>query len=318
MSNEVNYLPAPPPLKDETPGDPPEPGNVFIPGSWGWNTPSNSYLWEPGSWSAPQPGWSWVAPSYNWTPGGYIPSGGYWDYAPARRGTAFAPVFVSPALRTRPGYSYLPTQIVPPEVIGNFLTGPGVGPRSTYNNARFVDFKTAPRIKRVAVPPALRAAEAKFARELREVGHLRHVLEKKLAGPRRSPYRGRLALPKPRPHRKVTTPRHPLHHRYADRPRPKTDARHEGKKSPSSRITRKAPPKHTGGKVAPKSKPGVKKPGARKTPGAKKKPAAKSKPGAKKKGGAGKKGGKGKKSGAAKKGGGKKKGGAAKKGGKKK
>src|SRR5580692_9297224 len=43
-------LPAPPELKDETPGPAPSENDVWIEGYWWWDAPKHNYVWSPGFW----------------------------------------------------------------------------------------------------------------------------------------------------------------------------------------------------------------------------------------------------------------------------
>jgi hypothetical protein len=344
---ELTYLPAPPALKAETPGERPDASSVFIPGAWTWTDATRTYAWEPGSWVAAQPGWTWVSPRYSWTPAGYTPAGGYWDYDPAKRGVVFAPVRVPVTVLRRPGYSYLPTQAVLPSNVARYIpSDPGVS-RFTFKDPRFTNFASVPGVTRLR--PAQRTELATLYGDLLRAGLARKPLEGRLAGvPRTTVVREPYNLPRPRPRVNVNLPRHPRNygvpsraivrdparrtrpiHRLTSKPGVKTPR--ASRKPGSKRVTRPSTRK----KPTSRAKPGLrhrpKKPGttgkrpkkgsgrAGKKPGGKGKSAGKGKKGGKKPGkkpGGKKKGGKGKKGG--KKPGGKKKGGKGKKGGKKK
>jgi hypothetical protein len=355
---EVTYLPQPPALPAQDPGDPPAPGNVYVPGSYAWSPGTSGYTYSPGYWTAAQPGWSWTPQTYAWSPGGYVPSGGYWDYDPKNRGVAFAPQYVPQAYRRQPNYTYTPTQVLSPTSVANYLPGPTAGPRYTYNDPTYVNYGSAPGVRRVPVGP-LRRDLAKLAQDLRRLNNLRRQLENKIAGPRKAPHKAGLAVPRPRGRKAAANPpTHPRNHKVAQKPRGdrpnRTAGRTDPKKKPGSRVTRKANPKKPAaksggkkpagkkpqakagkgkkspkskagkGKKSPKSKAGKGKKSPKSKAGKGKKGGAKSKAGKGKKGGAKSKAGKGKKGGAkskagkGKKGGAKSKAGKGKKGGKSK
>jgi len=96
-TQEVNYVPYPPPQIDAGPSTPaPQPNDVYNPGCWVWR--ESRYLWRPGFWVTYQPDWVWVPARYVWTPGGCIFVDGYWDHRLDERGLLFCPVRI---LRTR-------------------------------------------------------------------------------------------------------------------------------------------------------------------------------------------------------------------------
>jgi hypothetical protein len=107
----VQYLPQPPESLERGPtSDPPEPGAVWVPGTWLWH--DVGYLWRPGYWTRYQEGWVWTPDHYVWAPSGYIFVNGYWDYSLTRRGLLFAPIYVTTAAVEAPRFVYRPSVVV--------------------------------------------------------------------------------------------------------------------------------------------------------------------------------------------------------------
>jgi hypothetical protein len=110
-SQEIEYLPAPPPFDDmQSLGAPPSPDHIWVPPCQYWY--QGHYVRRTGYWLQQQPGWVWVPSHYVWTPRGYIFAAGHWDYALERRGMLFAPVYFPPAVYARPRFSYSPSIII--------------------------------------------------------------------------------------------------------------------------------------------------------------------------------------------------------------
>ena len=108
---QVEYLPAPPATVEAGPNiGAPSADHTWIPGCWVWH--AGRYVWRPGYWAAMQTDWVWAPAHYVWTPRGYVYVGGYWDYAVARRGVLFAPVYFRDARYRRRGYSYSPSVVI--------------------------------------------------------------------------------------------------------------------------------------------------------------------------------------------------------------
>jgi hypothetical protein len=108
---EVQYLPEPPATVEAGPNvAAPSPDNIWLPGCWVWQ--NNRYAWRPGFWATAQPDWVWVPPHYIWTPRGYVFVDGYNDYAVARRGVLFAPVYFDAGVYGRQGFSYSPSTVI--------------------------------------------------------------------------------------------------------------------------------------------------------------------------------------------------------------
>ncbi len=106
---EVQYLPAPP-QSLETQATPSPGENFFwIPGTWIYQ---DHYVWRPGYWTACRPNWIWNPAHYSWTPGGFVFIDGYWDYAIARRGCLFAPVYFNQPLYAQAGFVWTPSVLI--------------------------------------------------------------------------------------------------------------------------------------------------------------------------------------------------------------
>jgi hypothetical protein len=104
---EVQYLPEPPVTVEVGPNiDAPSADHIWLPGSWIWN--ETRYVWRPGYWAPVQADWDWIPAHYVWSPRGYVFNDGYYDYAVARRGVLFAPVYMNSTIYGRRGYTYSP------------------------------------------------------------------------------------------------------------------------------------------------------------------------------------------------------------------
>jgi hypothetical protein len=79
------------------------------------------YVWRPGYWVALRTDWTWVPSRYTWTRRGYVYVDGYWDYAVARRGVLFAPVYFHRHVLLRPNYYYTPSIVVAAGVFSSHL-----------------------------------------------------------------------------------------------------------------------------------------------------------------------------------------------------
>jgi hypothetical protein len=118
-SQDVTYLPAPPPQPETAPpGQQPGPDTFYVPGQWVWR--GNTYVWQAGYWAHVQPGYVWVPAHYRWTPGGYVFIPGYWDYTVAQRGVLYAPVVVDAAV-VPAGFVYTPAYAVRDTVVVDAL-----------------------------------------------------------------------------------------------------------------------------------------------------------------------------------------------------
>ena len=117
---EIEYLPQPPESIEQGPNiAAPSEEDVWIPGCWVWH--QNRYAWRPGYWVAAQPNWIWIPSSYCWAPNGYVFIDGYWDYAVARRGILFAPVYFNANVYGRQGFVYSPQIVINVNVFANQL-----------------------------------------------------------------------------------------------------------------------------------------------------------------------------------------------------
>ncbi len=117
---DIDYLPPPPESLEYGPSSPsPRPGNSWSPGCWVWQ--QSRYDWQPGYWVAPQTDWIWTPAHYTWTPRGHVYVPGYWDYALARRGVIFAPVYYAQPVYRQPSYHYAPATIIDIRVITTCL-----------------------------------------------------------------------------------------------------------------------------------------------------------------------------------------------------
>ncbi|MBN1396360.1 MAG: YXWGXW repeat-containing protein [Pirellulales bacterium] len=109
--NEVEYLPEPPASVEVGPNIAATSADqTWLPGCWVWR--QNRYAWRPGFWANAHPDWVWTPAHYVWAPRGYIYVDGYWDYSVGRRGVLFAPVYFSPGVYGRRGFSYSPTTVI--------------------------------------------------------------------------------------------------------------------------------------------------------------------------------------------------------------
>ena len=110
-AQETTYLPPPPATVENGPNiAAPSRDYGWTPGTWIWR--QERYAWQPGYWSLGRADWTWMPAHYVWTPRGYIFVDGYWDYAVARRGVVFAPVWFDEGVYLRPGYSYSPLIVI--------------------------------------------------------------------------------------------------------------------------------------------------------------------------------------------------------------
>jgi hypothetical protein len=111
-TEQVSYLPAPPPYEDKgvDPDSPPSPDVFRVPGNWAFT--NGKYGWDPGYWARMVQGWMWIAAHYQWTPQGYVFVDGRWDYPLNERGMLFTPIaFQSPVYQTA-GFAYSPAYLI--------------------------------------------------------------------------------------------------------------------------------------------------------------------------------------------------------------
>ena len=96
-TSETVYLPTPPQSVESGASTPaPSPDHFWVPGYWYWV--DGQYVWRAGYWGRCQPDWVWIPARYVWTPGGYVFLAGHWDYALAKRGVVFCPVYFANAV----------------------------------------------------------------------------------------------------------------------------------------------------------------------------------------------------------------------------
>ncbi len=120
-TTETAYIPAPPPRSVDVGPNiaAPSADHTWIPGNWIWT--ETRYVWRPGYWNVLRPNWTWVPSRYCWTRRGYVYVDGYWDYAVARRGVIFAPVYFSRRVYVEPAYYYTPSIVVSLDVFSAHL-----------------------------------------------------------------------------------------------------------------------------------------------------------------------------------------------------
>lgn len=106
-TDEIEYLPAPPPTMEMGPQGAGSPDTVWIPGCW--VRQGGRYAWRAGFWEVARANWVWVPSQYVATPRGFVYVDGYWDYPLERRGMAFMPVYCPPSVYGREGFRYSPT-----------------------------------------------------------------------------------------------------------------------------------------------------------------------------------------------------------------
>ncbi len=119
-ASETEYLPEPPASVETGPNiAQPAEDAIWLPGCWVWQ--QNRYGWRAGYWTRGNQDWDWVPDHYVWTPSGYVFVDGYYDYAVARRGTVYAPVYFNQRSRSQTGFSYSPSAVINSGVFLNHL-----------------------------------------------------------------------------------------------------------------------------------------------------------------------------------------------------
>ncbi len=109
-STSLSIVPTPPePLNA---AEPPAPNaeSIYIPGSWVYV--ETRYVWRPPVWAPHRPGWIWVPARYVYTGAGYVFVEGYWDFPLRDRGLLFAPVYITHATYSQPGWRFRPMIVV--------------------------------------------------------------------------------------------------------------------------------------------------------------------------------------------------------------
>jgi YXWGXW repeat-containing protein len=124
QQEQVNYLPEPPATQEAGPNIPqPSADDFWVPGYYQYV--DARYVWRPGYWTVGRPDWIWTPAHYVWTPSGYIFIAGHWDYALARRGVLFAPVYFTTPIYVRPRYVFAPAVVIEPSLLTvNFFVRP--------------------------------------------------------------------------------------------------------------------------------------------------------------------------------------------------
>jgi hypothetical protein len=123
---DVTYLPAPPPYRDESVdvSTPPDSDHFWVPGYWAYQT--QAYQWQPGYWSRVVTGWMWIPAHYEWSPYGYVFIAGHWDYPLDQRGMLFAPVAFSAPIYLNRAFVYTPQNLVALDaLVDNLFVAPG-------------------------------------------------------------------------------------------------------------------------------------------------------------------------------------------------
>lgn len=119
-AEEIEYLPEPPTTMESGPNvAAPSADHHWIPGCWVWQ--QNRYAWRPGFWAAAHQDWTWIPAHYVWAPRGYVFVDGYWDYAVARRGVLFAPVYFRSPVYTQRTFSYSPRTVISLSALASHL-----------------------------------------------------------------------------------------------------------------------------------------------------------------------------------------------------
>jgi hypothetical protein len=118
---EVAYVSTAPPRSLEVGPNIPAPSadHSWVPGNWVYA--DTNYNWRPGYWVTYRPNWTWMPSRYSWTRHGYVYVDGYWDYAVARRGMLFAPVYYNRPIYNTPDYYYTPAIVVALSVFADHL-----------------------------------------------------------------------------------------------------------------------------------------------------------------------------------------------------
>jgi hypothetical protein len=119
-ASDTVYLP-PPPQSVESGASTaaPSPDLFWVPGYWYWA--DGRYVWRAGYWARARENWVWIPARYVWTPGGYVFLAGHWDFALAKRGVVFCPVYYANPYYVGPGYYYSPSVCIEAPVLTAYL-----------------------------------------------------------------------------------------------------------------------------------------------------------------------------------------------------
>lgn len=98
----LHYMPSPPvERRQESPAPSTAADEFRVPGYW--SNKQGEYHWTSDFAAPHKQGWVWIGSHWAWTPRGALFLPGYWDYALANRGVAFAPVRLNADVQTRSG-----------------------------------------------------------------------------------------------------------------------------------------------------------------------------------------------------------------------
>lgn len=144
---DVTYLPAPPRSLEIGPSVTAVAADqIWVPGTWVWH--DSRYFWRAGYWIPAREDWIWTPAYYRWTHRGYVFVDGFWDYAVARRGVLFAPVYFGSAFDFHVGYFYRPTTVIRLSAfVDHLFLRPG------YSHYYFGDYY-APHYREVGIYPS--------------------------------------------------------------------------------------------------------------------------------------------------------------------
>ena len=101
----------------------------------------------------------WIPARYVWSPGGYVFLAGHWDYALAKRGVVFCPVYYANPYEIAPAYSYSPSVCIETPVLTGYLFC-----RPAYGHYYFGDYYD-PMYARVGIYPWYAVHEGRFGYE---------------------------------------------------------------------------------------------------------------------------------------------------------
>jgi len=157
-TSETVYLPTPPQSVESGASTPaPSPDHFWVPGYWYWV--NGQYVWRAGYWGQCQPDWVWIPARYVWSPGGFVFLAGHWDYALAKRGVVFCPVYFANAYSVDPNYYYTPSVCIQTPVLTGYLFC-----RPAYSHYYFGDYYD-PMYARVGIYPWYAVHEGRFGYE---------------------------------------------------------------------------------------------------------------------------------------------------------